>query len=61
MLLIKDYLKRKLSEGEYLDTEELSQKLDEFSKIESKEIKTADYINYNQVVNELIEEIFKEA
>ena len=61
MLLIKDYLKRKLSEGGYLDTEELSQKLDEFSKIEGKEIKTADYINYNQVVNELIEEIFKEA
>jgi len=61
MLLIKDYLKKKLSEGGYFDTEELAQKLDEFAKAEGKKIKTADYINYNQIVNELVEEIFKEA
>ena len=59
MLLIKDYLKRKLNEGGYLDTEELSKKVQDFAKKEGKTIKTANYLTYNQVVNELIEEIFK--
>jgi CRISPR-associated protein Cst2 len=59
MLLIKDNLKRKLNEGGYLDTEELSKKVQDFAKKEGKTIKTANYLTYNQVVNELIEEIFK--
>ena len=60
MLVIKDYLKEKLSEGGYLNTEELSQKLLNFARTEGKTIKTADYITYNSVVGELIEEIFKD-
>lgn len=59
MLLIKDYLKRKLNEGGYLDTEELSKKVQDFAEKEGKTIKTVNYLTYNQVVNELIEEIFK--
>jgi len=59
MLLIKDYLKRKLNEGGYIDTEELAREVQEFAKREGKTIKTANYLTYNQVVNELIREIFK--
>ncbi|MDM7273054.1 type I-B CRISPR-associated protein Cas7/Cst2/DevR [Sulfurihydrogenibium azorense] len=61
MLLIKDYLKKVFSDGGYLDTQDLSQKVQEFAKNEGKEIKTADYYNYNAVVNDLIKEIFKES
>jgi CRISPR-associated protein Cst2 len=58
MLLIKDFLKEKIYDGGYLDTEELTQKLMEFAKTENKEIKTADYLSYNSVINEIIERIF---
>ncbi len=61
MLLIKDYLKKKINEGGYLDTEELSNKLKEFAQKEGKRIKTTDYLTYSQVVNEIIEEIFQES
>ena len=61
MLLIKDYLKEKLSEGGYLNTEELSEKVKDFAQNEGKNIKTADYLTYNSVVNELIKEIFLES
>jgi len=60
MLLIKDYLKEKFSEGGYLNTEELSEKLKEFAQSEGKKIKTANYLAYNTVINELIDEIFRE-
>lgn len=60
-MVIKKFLKEKLSEGGYLDTEELSQLLERFANSEGKTIKTADFMNYNQVINELIEEIFKES
>ncbi len=61
MLLIKDYLRRKISEGGYLDVQELVKEVKEFAKSEGKTIKTADYLTYNQVINELIEEIFSES
>ena len=61
MFLIKDYLKKKINEGGYLDTEELSNKLKEFAQKEGKRIKTTDYLTYSQVVNEIIEEIFQES
>ncbi len=61
MLLIKDYLKKKINEGGYLDTKELSNKVKEFAQKEGKRIKIADYLTYNQVVNEIIEEIFQES
>jgi CRISPR-associated protein Cst2 len=61
MLLIKDYLKEKLSEGGYLNTEDLSEKVKDFAQNEGKNIKTADYLTYNSVVNELIKEIFLES
>lgn len=61
MLLIKDYLKKVFSEGRYLDTQDLSQKVQEFAKNEGRVIKTADYYNYNSVIDEIIEEIFKES
>ncbi len=60
-LLMKQFLKEKLSEGGYLNTEELAQELENFANSEGKTIKTADFINYNQVVNEIVEEIFKES
>jgi len=60
-LLMKQFLKEKLSEGGYLNTEELAQELENFANSEGKTIKTADFMNYNQVVNEIIEEIFKES
>ncbi len=59
-LLMKQFLKEKLSEGGYLNTEELAQELENFANSEGKTIKTADFINYNQVVNEIVEQIFKE-
>jgi len=55
MLLIKDYLKKKINEGGYLDTEELAEKVKEFAKQEGKNIKTADYLTYNKAINEIIE------
>ncbi len=61
MLLIKDYLKKKINEGGYLNIEELSNKVKEFAEKEGKRIKTADYLTYNQVVNEIIDEIFQES
>jgi len=60
-LLMKQFLKEKLSEGGYLNTEELAQQLESFANSEGKTIKTTDFMNYNQVVNEIIEEIFKES
>ncbi len=60
-LLMKQFLKEKLSEGGYLNTEELAEKLESFANSEGKTIKTADFMNYNQVVNEIVEEIFKES
>ena len=60
-LLMKHFLKEKLSEGGYLNTEELAQELINFANSEEKTIKTADFMNYNQVVNEIVEEIFKES
>ncbi len=60
-LLMKQFLKEKLSEGGYLNTEELAQELINFANSEGKTIKTADFMNYNQVVNEILEEIFKES
>ncbi len=60
-LLMKQFLKEKLSEGGYLNTEELAQQLENFANSEGKTIKTADFMNYNQIVNEIIEEIFKES
>ena len=60
-LLMKQFLKEKLSEGGYLNTEELARQLENFANSEEKTIKTADFMNYNQVVNEIIEEIFKES
>lgn len=58
-MVIKKFLKERLSEGGYLDTEELLQQLKKFANSEGKTIKTADFMSYNQVINELIEEIFK--
>ncbi len=60
-LLMKQFLKEKLSEGGYLNTEELAQQLESFANSEGKTIKTTDFMNYNQVVNEIVEEIFKES
>ena len=60
-LLMKQFLKEKLSEGGYLNTEELAQELENFANSEGKAIKTADFMNYNQIINEIIEEIFKES
>ncbi len=60
-LLMKQFLKEKLSEGGYLNTEELAQELENFANSEGKAIKTADFMNYNQAVNEIVEEIFKES
>ena len=60
-LLMKQFLKEKLSEGGYINTEELAQELENFANSERKTIKTADFMNYNQVVNEIIGEIFKES
>ena len=60
-LLMKQFLKEKLSEGGYLNTEELAGQLENFANSEGKTIKTADFMNYNQIVNEIVEEIFKES
>jgi len=60
-LLMKHFLKEKLTEGGYLNTEELSQQLESFANSEGKTIKTADFMNYNQVINEIVEETFKES
>ncbi len=60
-LLMKQFLKEKLSEGGYLNTEELAQELINFANSEGKAIKTVDFMNYNQIINEIIEEIFKES
>ena len=58
---MKQLIKKKLSEGGYLNTEELAQELENFANSERKAIKTADFMNYNQIVNEIVEEIFKES
>ncbi|MGC9121069.1 MAG: type I-B CRISPR-associated protein Cas7/Cst2/DevR [Sulfurihydrogenibium sp.] len=62
LMIIKDFLKKKLSEGGYLDVEELSNEIKDFASKEGKEIMVTDYINYKQVIEEIINkiEIFKE-
>ena len=61
LLPMKDFLKKKVSEGGHIDFEKLSQELENFAQADEKTIKTADYMTYNQVIDELIKEIFKES
>jgi len=61
LLPMKDFLKKKVSEGGHIDFEKLSQELENFVQADEKTIKTADYMRYNQVIDELIKEIFKES
>jgi len=61
LLPMKDFLKKKVSEGGHIDFEKLSQELENFAQADEKTIKTADYMTYNQVIDELIKGIFKES
>lgn len=61
LLPMKDFLKKKVSEGGHIDFEKLSQELENFVQADEKTIKTADYMTYNQVIDELIKGIFKES
>ncbi len=63
LYLIKSFVRKKINQNGYLsedDFSSLSQELQDFAKKEGKGIKTATYLDYAQVVNELIKQIFGE-
>jgi len=56
-ILIKDYIGRKLSNGDSIDKKELTEELNKLAVNDGKTIRIADYMDYKRVINEIIKKI----